>query len=204
MTLPEIGTRLDTVRRCLFALTALVAFVAVGCSTTTNADQPTVSSELAEPRTQQNAAPISDEPAACGPFDIEVEIVPIANTAASQQRTGIRLTLGEHASPCTISGHPGVEFIGGFDTEEGEGCGIVQAQEQAMPVLLTSAAGAHAIITFLDSPGDTPPDYVRVELPQWGFGTSFRWELGTVLCQNAATHPGTFVGAIQPGPVPTG
>lgn len=179
------------------AIIALIC-VLVGCS---SPEEPTA----------QGDAPTGDvvtsedvDDITCGPTDINVDLRPI-DMNSSQRKVGIQLTLRDNFATCTISGHPGVEFIGAFENGPGgtPGCPIRWATQEAPLVTLSHTAGAHAVITFLDAPDDVPPTYVRVGLPNRKWGDSFRWEFGTVLCHSAATHPGTYVGTIQPGPVPT-
>ena len=139
----------------------------------------------------------------CGPADISIELVPMKNILPSQQRVGIEFDLGPYDRPCIISGHPNVEFIGGFAGPlGGESCPIVLKHEAATPVRVDADTSAHAVITFLSASAARPPDYVRVQLPGVLEGDSFTWEYGPVVCHSGATRPGTYVGVIQPGAVP--
>lgn len=178
------------------AIIALVCVI-VGCSSSEE------STAQGDTPTGVEVAPEDVDDGTCGPTDINVDLRPI-DIDSSQRKVGIQLTLRDNFDTCTISGHPGVEFIGAFENGPGgtPGCPIRWAAQEAPLVTLSHNAGAHAVITFLDAPDDVPPAYVRVELPNRAWGDSFRWEFGTVLCHSAATHAGTYVGTIQPGSIP--
>lgn len=183
-------------RRCLFVVTIALICVIVGCS---SSEESTAQGD-ASTGVVVTAEDVND--VTCGPSDINVDLQPI-DIDSSQKKVGIQLTLRDNFATCTISGHPGVEFIGKFENGPGgSGCPIRWTTQEAPLVTLSRTASAHAIITFLDAPDDVSPAYVRVELPNRDWGDSFPWEFGTVLCHNAATHPGTYIGTIQPGPIP--
>ena len=90
----------------------------------------------------------------------------MAAVSPSQRRAGIQISVRENATPCVVSGHPRVEFIGGYENgPEGEGCAIVPTAEETTSIVLSASTPAHAVITFLNSPGEPSPDYLRVALP---------------------------------------
>jgi len=74
-------------------------------------------------------------------------------------------------------------------------------------VTLRPRQSAHTVLTWLPwEPGDPDrwtPGYVRVVV-RTNRGDSIPvalpWRFGTVLRQDGATHPGTYVGPITPGP----
>lgn len=189
-----------SVRR-ISCLAVVIVLVAVSCSDVSTSDANGLSSDGVvggeQPPVVQGNSPgtLPEDGSDCGPLDI----------SASQRRLGIQLELREGASACSISGSPDVELIGSFPGDrnhEGESCALVRTPEPVLPTELGHGAFAHSVLTFLVDPGGVVPDYIRVDLFGAGYGKTFRWQFGTVWCHNAATHPGTYIGAIKPGPVP--
>lgn len=107
--------------------------------------------------------------------------------------------------PCRVRGFPEVELIGPIHRPYGP---IYELPTQVLPsesVALQPGEHAHATLTWLaDVPSRHPwvPAYVRVVVSS-NHGASVAmalpWRFGSVARQDAATHPGTYIGPIRPG-----
>jgi hypothetical protein len=106
---------------------------------------------------------------------------------------------------CRLSGFPDVELIGPVYPTFGSIYVLPEQAGRSTSVTLRAGQSAHAVLTWLPSSsrgGRWVPGYVRVVV-RTGRGPSFAmalpWRYGSVLRQDAATHPGTYVGPIRPG-----
>ena len=106
---------------------------------------------------------------------------------------------------CRLSGFPDVELIGPVAPVYGSLYELPDQSGRSESVTLRPGSSAHALLTWLPSSsvrGSWTPGYVRVTVPT-GSGTSdpmaLPWRFGSVLRQDAATHPGSYIGPIRPG-----
>lgn len=111
------------------------------------------------------------------------------------------LVLVADGERCRLSGSPEVELIGPADATFGSLYELPAQPLHRPAVTLQSGRSAHAVLTWLRG-GTWTPGYVRVvvrtnDTP--GLPMAIPWRYGPVLRQDAATHPGTYVGPIEPG-----
>jgi hypothetical protein len=105
---------------------------------------------------------------------------------------------------CRLRGWPSIELIGPDDPSFGAIYVIPRRSGSSGNVVLSVGAAAHAALTWLPPSEGRPwvPGYLRAVVPT-ASGESLPmavpWRFGPVLRQDAATHPGTFVGPVQPG-----
>ncbi len=107
---------------------------------------------------------------------------------------------------CRVSGAPDVELIGPALSMFGSIYSLPQSLGRNPGVTLRLGQSAHAVLTWLpwerSNPGPWLPDYIRVVVhtnrgPT--FAVALPWRYGSVLRQDDATHPGTYVGPISRG-----
>ncbi len=110
-----------------------------------------------------------------------------------------------YEAPCRISGFPEVELIGPVYPMFGSIYALLDQAGHSQSTVLRSGETAHAILTWL--PPSTRrdrwvPGYIRVVVPTNrgpSFAMALPWRFGPVLRQDAATHPGTYIGPLRPG-----
>jgi hypothetical protein len=106
---------------------------------------------------------------------------------------------------CRLSGFPQVELIGPVYPMYGSIYMLPAEAGRPQSVTLRPGQSAHAVLTWLpaSSPSDRwVPGYVRVVVPTNrgpSFAMALPWRYGSVARQDAATHPGTYVGPIRRG-----
>jgi hypothetical protein len=107
---------------------------------------------------------------------------------------------------CRLSGYPDVELIGPVYPIFGTIYSLPRSFGRAESVSLRFGQAAHADLTWLpSSPGlrdRWTPGYVRVVVHTNrgpSFAMALPWPYGSVLRQDGATHPGTYVGPIRQG-----
>jgi hypothetical protein len=104
------------------------------------------------------------------------------------------------AQSCTMQGYPGVDLVGPDDPVFGPTYSLPRQAGDPQPFRLDPWADAISYLTFLPGPPDgwvpstvvvTPPDATTQLKSPWNVaGVS-------VLRQDAATHPGTYIGPLQ-------
>jgi hypothetical protein len=105
---------------------------------------------------------------------------------------------------CRVSGVPDVELIGPVYPMFGSIYTLPDQAGRTQSVILRAGETAHAVLTWLPSSSRKDrwvPGYVRVVVHTSrgpSFAMALPWRYGSVLRQDAATHPGTYVGPIRP------
>ena len=95
-----------------------------------------------------------------------------------------------------MSGFPDVELIGPNDPTFGSIYFVPDQAGRSESLALRPGQRAHAVLTWL--PGPWKPGYIRVVVGR-SIPTALPWRFGGVLRQDAATHPGTYVGPVRAG-----
>lgn len=116
-----------------------------------------------------------------------------------QARLEIVLT-NTSAESCVVQGFPGVDLVGPEDPTFGPVYEIPRQDVNFAPVVVDPGAATSSLLTYLPGGPDgwvpatlvlTPPDTTtQLEAP-WPAGVS-------VQRQDGATHPGTYIGPLQP------
>jgi uncharacterized protein DUF4232 len=107
---------------------------------------------------------------------------------------------------CRLTGYPEVELIGPPDPLIGSLYALPNQKASTTTVVIRPNLVAHAVLTWL--PPDVKsehwtPGYIRVVVPTKdgpSYPTALPWRFGKVLRQDGATHPGTYIGPVRPGP----
>jgi hypothetical protein len=106
---------------------------------------------------------------------------------------------------CRVSGYPAVELIGPAYPMYGVLYTLPRQVGRSETVTLRPGESAHSVLTWLPNsdPGDRwVPDYIRVAVRTsrgLSLAMAVPWRYGPVLRQDAATHPGTYIGPIRRG-----
>jgi hypothetical protein len=125
-----------------------------------------------------------------------------ASRGTSSQRTQVVKLTNKGSSACTLRGFPGVNLIGTVNGKKNYSWSLVRQSAHYSTVTLKPGGTAHFNLIYLPAvSGDgvninvttiviTPPnDYKHAELT---------WR-HSVLLQDGATHPGTYISPVMPG-----
>ncbi|WNV90971.1 DUF4232 domain-containing protein [Umezawaea sp. Da 62-37] len=99
---------------------------------------------------------------------------------------------------CTIQGFPGVQF----QKDNGESWDLVRGDDPIKPVSLAPGQATGATLVFLSSKvqegtSHWTPDSILITPPNTSDTQRLTWDFGTIVRQDAATHPGTYVRAVD-------
>ncbi|GAA2694075.1 MULTISPECIES: DUF4232 domain-containing protein [Actinosynnema] len=114
------------------------------------------------------------------------------------QKTLQLLFRNDSATRCTLQGFPGVQF----QKRNGETWDVVRSDDPIKPISLAPGESTNAQLVFLgaDSAEGTShwaPDSILVTPPNTTDTRSFPWGFGTLVRQDGATRPGTYVGGVN-------
>jgi hypothetical protein len=100
---------------------------------------------------------------------------------------------------CTLQGYPGVDLVGPDDPVFGPTYSLPRASGDPQPVTLAPAASASSRLTFLPTADGWVPQTIVVTAPDATTQLQTPWIPGgiSVARQDAATHPGTYIGPLQ-------
>lgn len=101
---------------------------------------------------------------------------------------------------CDLQGYPGVDLIGPDDPMWGPDYQLPQQIGDPQPVTLAPNGRATSRLTFLADPDGWVPNTIAVTLPNVPERMQTPWIAGgvPVARQDAASHPGTYIGPLQP------
>lgn len=188
-----------------YVVVAAASMVALaGCSTPAVTSSPGTTAGTITGTTGSTAADEATEaPAAavrCTAADLSASLGP--RTGDGQFTVPLTFT-NTSSRPCDMYGVPGVDLHGPDDPTWGPVYSLPRPGSDATPVhvLLAPGASASAPLTYLTAdPGDTA--WVPTELVTTPPGDTKQltvtWDGDSVMRQDAATHPGTFVHAVAP------
>ncbi len=159
--------------------------------------EQTGTASTARPSTGTTAAAASR----CTTADLRASIPETPTPGTSQKR--IHVTFRNRSSAqCTLYGYPGAQFR----SATGDRWDLARSPSVTLrPINLAPGAQAHATLTYLPTdPSDgtgnpvfSPTDLVLIP-PDEQTSLIIPWTLGPVLGQDAATHPGTYISALEP------
>lgn len=101
---------------------------------------------------------------------------------------------------CAVQGFPGVDLAGPDDPTFGPTYSLPRQEVDFAPVVVEPGSAVSSVLTYLPAGPDgwvpativiTPPDTTTQLQAPWPAGVS-------VQRQDAATHPGTYIGPLQP------
>ncbi|MBE3201044.1 DUF4232 domain-containing protein [Frankia sp. CH37] len=196
-----------TARAALIALPLIIALPACAdapepaAGTTTpppsaTADQPAGSGTASGPT--RNAAASASR---CSASDLTITLPAVTTDPTRQQNVSVLFT-NRSAEPCSVRGFPGAQLR----TSTADSWDLARSsQVEVRTVTLAPGGTAHATLTYLPAnpPGTAgvafTPEALVVTAPDERESTRIAWTLGPLLRQDGATHPGTYISALQPG-----
>ena len=106
------------------------------------------------------------------------------------------------AQPCQLQGYPVVDLIGPDDPMWGPDYQLPQQAGDPQLVVLAPGASGVSRLTFLAEPNGWVPNTIAVSLPNSPGRLEAPWIAGgvPVARQDAASHPGSYIGPLQPAP----
>jgi hypothetical protein len=193
---------------------AAAGFIVAGCSTSSSSPAATsattqVTSSAAASSTAQagsaTAAPSASQPAqAAGSATCQTGSLGYALGAAtgtSSQRTQIVDLTNKGSSACTLEGFPGVNLTGTANGQANYSWSLVRQSARYSAVTLQPGGTAHFGLVYL--PGTSASTDIAVSTlvmtpPNDYSHTELTWNQSVVL-QDAATRPGTYVTPVVAG-----
>lgn len=145
------------------------------------------------------AATSAAAPAPCAAETLGLSIRERPSDSPGQGRLEVVLT-NTSAQSCAVQGFPGVDLAGPEDPTFGPTYQLPRQAAEPAPLTVEPGAAVSSLLTYLPDGPDgwipvtlvvTPPDTTtRLQAP-WPAGIS-------VQRQDGATHPGTYIGPLQP------
>lgn len=145
------------------------------------------------------ASPTAAAEPACGTDSLSVRTsAPGSPGDTTQIHFDVILT-NSSSQTCTLQGYPGVDLIGPDDPMWGPDYQLPQQAGDPQPVTLAPGASVASRLTFLPDPNGWVPHTIAVTLPNAPGRLETPWIAGgvPVARQDAATHPGTYIGPLQ-------
>lgn len=195
-----------------------------GCSGTGgsgSAAVPAIPPDAAGSSVTANAAATAAQPSSAGAdsattasrcvlADLAAQLTP--PEGRQNQRTVRVVWTNSSPKACTMTGFGGADLrrmpadraeLPEPQRGDSDSISLPRSSQPVNAVRLAPGARAHSTITYLPLP-DTDleafePDVVVVTPPDETHSVSLRWTGGGILRQDGATHPGTFLGPVQPG-----
>lgn len=111
----------------------------------------------------------------------------------TQMRLPLTMT-NAGGTACLLRGFPGARLKG----QDSQTWDLTRSGAEVEDVRLTPGASTTAYLTYLPETGDQRWDVTTVTVtpPNTDDSQVFDWPAGSVLRQDAATHPGTYVGPV--------
>ncbi|MFE0648289.1 DUF4232 domain-containing protein [Streptomyces sp. NPDC059534] len=117
-----------------------------------------------------------------------------AQAVGEQGAVVVRLT-NKSGAPCTLKGYPGVDLVGDTTWSLPR-----QTSQTPRPVTLKPGATTTFTLTYQSyeegSGVELTPKRIVVTPPGETHSTTLTWDFSSVLLQDGATHPGTYVGPV--------
>ena len=139
------------------------------------------------------------------PCDLVLRFGMRSQGPSGQFHVNLVFTNAPYEAPCRVSAFPEVELIGPVDPTFGSIYVLPDQAGYSQSTVLRSGQKAHAVLTWLPSSarsGRWVPGYIRVVVHTNrgpSFAMALPWRFGPVLRQDAAMHPGTYIGPLRPG-----
>lgn len=138
-------------------------------------------------------------PAPCAAEALNLSTRERPSDSPGQSRLEVVLT-NTSAQSCAVQGFPGVDLVGPADPTFGPTYQLPRQAADPAPLTVEPGAAVSSLLTYLSGGPDgwvpativvTPPDTTTQLQAPWQAGVS-------VQRQDGATHPGTFIGPLQP------
>jgi hypothetical protein len=194
------------------SLTAGLALAACSSGSSSSAPAPASPATTAAAGTPAASTAAASTPAATGTATGSP-----AAAAGNCQPTSLRFALGAHSgtsqvtqaidmtnagsSPCTMDGFAGVNLVGGARGQTGYQWPLDRSTTSYSPVTLQPGGTAHFDLVYLPAEaGDTVIDVTKIVItpPNDYSSADLPWS-ESILLQDGATHPGTWIMPVQSG-----
>lgn len=145
------------------------------------------------------AATSSAAPAPCAAEALTLSTRERPSDSPGQSRLEVVLT-NTSTQSCAVQGFPGVDLVGPQDPTFGPTYQLPRQAADPAPLTVEPGAAVSSVLTYLPGSPDgwipativvTPPDATTQLQAPWPTGVS-------VQRQDGATHPGTYIGPLQP------
>ncbi|OYN77962.1 hypothetical protein CG716_17040 [Mycolicibacterium sphagni] len=146
-----------------------------------------------------SAAPTAAAEPACAPDSLSLSTSSPGSPGDGTQIHFDVIFTNTSAQTCSLQGYPGVNLIGPDDPTWGPDYQLPQQAGDPQPVTLAPGAAATSRLTFLPNPNGWVPQTIAVTLPNNPGLIQIPWIPGgiPVARQDAASHPGTYIGPLQ-------
>jgi hypothetical protein len=125
-----------------------------------------------------------------------------ANAGNSSQHTQVVDLTNTTSAACTMAGFPGVDLIGAANGQQNFSWSLQRSSTKYSQVTLPPGGSAHFNVTYLpgtaDSSGDITVFKLELTPPNSFTQAEVTWNQ-SVLLQDGATHPGTYISPILSG-----
>ncbi|MCK9876724.1 DUF4232 domain-containing protein [Frankia sp. Ag45/Mut15] len=135
----------------------------------------------------------------CAATDLTVSLGPASRLEGDQRERSVVLT-NRSSRRCAVSGYPGASLV----TQDGTAWDL-ERSPLVSPTRIVLAPGgtAHAALRYLPAdpgvPGAFEATRILITPPETTTPSTLTWDDGPLLDQSGATHPGTYLLALQPG-----
>ena len=139
------------------------------------------------------------------PCDLTLRYGPQSEARSGQFHLNLIFANNPGDTPCRVFGFPDVELIGPAYPTFGSIYVLPDQAGTSQSVMLRPGQSAHSLLTWLRGPSSGhrwTPGYIRVVVPTnrgGSFAVALPWRYGSVLRQDGASHPGTYIGPVRPG-----
>jgi hypothetical protein len=125
----------------------------------------------------------------------------VAFPSGADRRGALLKFVNTGTAACRMTGFPGVDLLGPPDPTFGPKYQVPRASAAVSAVTVAPGSSAHAVLHFLTPQGGTRwiPARISVTPPGATRQLASAWPGIAVLRQDAATHPGTYVGPVLAG-----
>ncbi len=145
------------------------------------------------------AATSAAAPAPCAAEVLDLSTRERPSDSPGQGRLEVVLT-NTSAQSCAVQGFPGVDLAGPDDPTFGPTYRLPRQAAEPAPLTVEPGAAVSSLLTYLsDGPEGWVPVTLVVTPPDTTTQLQAPWPAGvSVQRQDAATHPGTYIGPLQP------
>jgi hypothetical protein len=129
----------------------------------------------------------------CAKVVVSLGEVPPAGSEQAKVRLPLTMT-NKGGATCLLRGFPGARL----QARDGDTWDLVRTGDAVNDVRLEPDGSATSYLTFLSEPGESGWDVTSLVVtpPNTADSQTFDWPGGPVLRQDAATHPGTYIGPV--------
>ena len=173
------------------AVAAVSACSTAGSGTATQTHGPSATSAATSGAEGFSAKPAGKQETC---QQVEVSIGDPLPSDKTQSKVGLTM-VNTGTTTCVLRGFPGVRLTG----EDNLPWDLTRTNDPVVDVALAPGAGAISYLTYLPTtdPSGWEVATLQVTPPNTTATQTLDWKLGKVVLQDAATHPGTYIGPTE-------